>query len=419
MASQKHVGIVGAGVIGLCTAYYALQKGHKVTILERGGPERESCSFGNAGMVVPSHFVPLAAPGMVGMGLRMLPNPESPFAVAPKLDADLIRWGMLFVKAANAAHVRRSAPLLRDLNVASRACYEQLSQDLPGGFGLTQNGLLMLCKTQHALDEEAGMAAQARQLGLAAEVLDREETARKDPDVRMDVAGSVYFPTDCHLTPSVFMEKIAEAVRSAGAEIRWNTDVTGWRSENGRITAAQTPKGYFKADEFVLAGGSWSPETLRNLHVRLPMQAGKGYSMTLTKPRQLPKICSIFTEARVAVTPMGGSLRFGGTMEITGADLSVNRRRVKGIVESIPSYFPEFTPEDFQDQPVWTGLRPCSPDGLPYIGRLARHENLIVAAGHSMMGMSLGPVTGRLVSSLLSDEAPDIDISALSPDRYA
>ena len=181
----------------------------------------------------------------------------------------------------------------------------------------------------------------------------------------------------------------------------------------------KTNLGDFKAEEFVLAGGSWSPSVVKELGLSLPMQAGKGYSMTLQKPRQLPELCSIFTEARVAVTPMGGTLRFGGTMEITGLDESISRRRVDGIIKSVPKYFPEFKSDDFNNEPVWVGLRPCSPDGLPYVGRFAKFVNLSCATGHSMMGLSLGPITGKLMSQILAGESPEIASQALSPNRYA
>ena len=168
----------------------------------------------------------------------------------------------------------------------------------------------------------------------------------------------------------------------------------------------------------MLCGGAWSSEMARRLRLSIPMQAGKGYSLTLAHPRQLPRLCSILTEARVAVTPMGESLRIGGTMELSGIDLRIDPRRVRGIVRSIPAYFPEFHEHDFDGITPWSGLRPCSPDGLPYIGRAKRWQNLIVATGHAMMGLSLGPVTGELVADLIAGRAPSLTIDALSPDRF-
>ncbi|MCW3098644.1 MAG: dadA [Chthonomonadaceae bacterium] len=419
MSKSKSVLIVGGGVIGLCTAYYAMQKGHTITIVERGAAQHDSCSLGNAGMIVPSHFVPLAAPGMVAYGLRVMWNPESPFYVRPRLSLDLMKWGWLFWRAANAAHVARSGPLLRDLNLESRRCYEEFAARSDNAFGLVQKGLLMLCKTEQTLHEEAELVEKAHQLGLKAEVLDARQTAQRDPGVTMNVAGSVYFAQDCHLTPQKFVAELTRALEAGGAQFHWETALTGWRVGSGKIEAVQTTKGELTADEYVLAGGSWSSEVVKGLRLNLPMQAGKGYSVTLPNPRQQPELCSIFTEARVAVTPMGNTLRFGGTMEITGLDETINPARVQGIIKSIPNYFPEFNVEEFRDLPVWRGLRPCSPDGLPYIGRFGRYSNLSAATGHSMMGLSLGPVTGKLMGELLSEEKPSIVLDALSPDRYA
>jgi D-amino-acid dehydrogenase len=416
---EKSIVIIGGGVIGLSTAYYCAQKGHRVTVVDRNPEQRDGCSFGNAGMVVPSHFVPLAAPGMVALGMKWMWNPESPFYVKPRLNWDLLNWAFKFWRASTAEHVRRSAPLIRDLSFASRACFEELAA-LPGNdFGLVKKGLVMLCKTPHSLDHEAAFAQQANELGVPAEVLDAKGLARLDPDVTMDVAGGVYFPKDCHLSPNRFMAGLKQQLDNAGARFSWNTEVTGITRQASRITAVGTTRGEFAAEEIVLAGGSWSPVLARVLGLKLPMQAGKGYSLTLSKPRELPQICSIFTEARVAVTPMGNTLRFGGTMEIAGLNEDINPVRVQGIIKSAPKYYPKFTPEDFDGVQPWRGLRPCSPDGLPYLGRTAKFSNLSIATGHAMMGLSLGPITGKLVSEILSGEKPSIRIEALQPDRYA
>lgn len=415
---MKSVLIVGGGVIGLCSAYYAAKRGWQVTLLERGGPDHDSCSLGNAGMVVPSHFVPLAAPGMVALGLKWMWNPESPFYIQPRLSRDLLGWGFKFWRAANRAHVQRSAPLLRDLSLASRSCFQELAAERNNDFGLVQKGLLMLCKTGHALVEEAGTAAQARELGLPVEVLDAQQAAALDAGVRMDIAGGVYFPKDCHLNPAQFTASLTRELERLGARFEWNATVLGWRCGGAGIAAVRTQRGEFQADQYVLAGGSWSPLVARELGLKLPIQAGKGYSLTLPRPRQLPSICAIFTEARVAVTPMGDALRFGGTMEIAGLNDAINPRRVQGIIKAAPRYYPDFREEDFAGLQPWRGLRPCSPDGLPYLGRPKRHPNLVVATGHAMVGLSLGPITGRLVAELLAGEKPAFDLALLHPERY-
>jgi len=201
----------------------------------------------------------------------------------------------------------------------------------------------------------------------------------------MEVAGAVYFPKDAHFTPDRYLAALQSQCEKLGVHFKWDTEVTGLETERGTITAVETLHGEFLADEVVLCGGSWSPQLVCELGLKIPIQAGKGYSLTLPRPRELPQLCSIFTEARMAVTPMGSSLRFGGTMEIAGLNEDINLVRVRGIIKSVPAYFPKFTPADFAGIQPWRGLRPCSPDGLPYLGRTAKFSNLILATGHAMI----------------------------------
>ena len=416
---SKSILIIGGGVIGLSTAYYCARRGHRVTLIDRNPEQRDGCSFGNAGMVVPSHFVPLAAPGVVKTALKWMWNPESPLYIKPRLNWELMSWGWKFMRAANARHVARSAPLIRDLSFASRDCFEELAALPDNDFGLVKKGLVMLCQTQHGLDDEAKYAGQAKELGVPAQVMDAKQVAQLDPTVTMEVAGGVYFPKDCHLSPNRFMAGLKRQCDKLGVKFIWGTDVNAFTQHASRITEISTATGKFTAEEIILCGGSWSPIIGRELGLKLPMQAGKGYSLTLTKPRELPQLCSIFTEARVAVTPMGDTLRFGGTMEIAGLNEDINPVRVRGIIKAAVKYFPKFTPDDFAGIQPWRGLRPCSPDGLPYLGRTAKFPNLIIATGHAMMGLSLGPITGKLVSEILNGGKPAVDLSLLNPDRYA
>lgn len=413
---STHIVILGGGVIGLSSALACLKRGHRVTVIERD-PQRRGASLGNAGMVVPSHFVPLAAPGMVAMGLKWMLSPESPFYIKPRLDWDLITWGLKFWRASTKAHVERSAPLLRDLSLASRKLYADLAEK--EDFGLVKKGLLMLCKTQHGLDEEAQTAKKARALGIPAEILDARATAELDPAVTMDIAGSVYFPQDCHLQPDRYVNTLLRLIRAAGGEVLDEVEVTGFRKSGKRVVAALTSTGdEIAGDEFVLASGAWSPGLVRDLGLRLSMQAGKGYSLTLPAPVELPQICAIFTEARVAATPMGSSLRIGGTMEIAGMNETVARRRIEGILKAVPQYYPKFHREHFEGVAPWYGFRPCPPDGLPYLGRTQAADNLVIATGHGMMGLSLAPVTGEVVGRLVDREPAGFDgFEMLSPDR--
>lgn len=418
---EKHVVVVGAGAVGLATAYYCARRGWRVTVVDRGSQERDGCSFHNAGMLVTSHFVPLAAPGMVAQGLKWMWNPASPFYVKPRCSTDLLRWGVRFWRAATPERVARAAPVLRDLCVASHGLFEELAA-LPGSdFGLVRKGLLMLCKTQHALDEEARTAEMARGLGIAAEVIDSKAVAALDPGARIDVCGGVYFPRDCHFAPDRFVSRLQDLAAAAGVAFAWHTEVTGWRvAGDRRIHAATTSnRGAIEGDEFVLCGGSWSDLLAGEIGLRMPLQAGKGYSVTLAQPRRLPQICAILTEARVAVTPIGGALRFAGTMEIAGRSEDINPVRVRGIIAAGTRYYPEFQASDFDGVVPWRGLRPCSPDGMPYLGRTALCPNLCVATGHAMLGMTLAPITGKVVAELLAGEMPTIDLALLSPDRYS
>lgn len=417
----REIVILGGGVIGLSAAYYCARRGFQVTLVERGPALRDGCSFGNAGMIVPSHFTPLAAPGAIKLALKWMFNPVSPFYLKPRFDTRLFSWGMQFWRASTAEHVNRAAPLLRDLLLAGRKGFEEFEAEHYVGFGLVKRGLLMLCHEEHTLDEEALVAERARALGVSAEVLDAKQTAALDPGVRMNIVGSVYFPLDCHLTTHRFMSVLQSAVEKSGVVLRWNTEARSAELQsNGRIRALVAAGGEkIPGDEFIMCGGSWTGELALSLGLKIPLQAGKGYSLTLPTPRQVPELCSICTEARVAVTPMDGSLRVGGTMEIAGLEESINPVRVRGIVDSFCRYFPEFQPQDFAGIKPWRGLRPCSPDGLPFIGRTRRYANLTFATGHGMMGLSLAPVTGKMVAGILSGERPEWDISMLSPDRYA
>lgn len=411
---SRQVIILGAGVIGLCAALYCARRGMAVTVIERKARRRDGCSFGNAGMVVPSHFIPLAAPGMVATGLKWMWNPESPFYIKPRLDADLLAWGWHFWKAATQRRVDAAAPVLRDLSLLSRQCFEEIGLD----FGLVKRGLLMLCKEQATLDKEARLAEKGRALGLPAEVLDAKATAALDPAVTMAVCGSVYFPMDCHLPPARFMAALEAELEKRGVTFLWEAEVKDFATEEKTLRAVNTTKGQVEGHEMVLCGGVWSAGTARTLGLRLPMQAGKGYSLTLTNPKQLPGLCSLCAEARLAVTPMDGALRVGGTMEMAGMDESITQRRVRGITRAFAAYFPAFDERDFAGVKPWSGLRPVSPDGMPCLGRTHRWKNLTVAAGHAMMGLSLAPATGKIVAALLEGEASPVALDLMSPDRF-
>jgi D-amino-acid dehydrogenase len=415
---MKHVLICGAGAIGLCSALFLRERGYEVTVLERDAAGGDGCSFGNAGMIVPSHFTPLAAPGAIGLGLRWLLDRASPFYIRPRLDLALAAWVVQFARAANREHADRAGLVLRNLLVASRELYEQLADRCDNGFALMKRGMLVLCRTRAGLEAQTRAARRARDLDLPVEIVSSARAADLDPNIGMEIIGAVFYPLDCHLDPRLLMRKLTELAVAAGVTVRWSTPIDGWRTEGSRVTAAVTSQGDFAADEFVLAAGSWSSEIARTLGCRLLLQAGKGYSFTVPNPPQLPRLPSILSEAHVAVTPMGASLRIGGTLEIAGLDRSISERRTQAITAAAARYFPALRAQDIAQVRPWAGLRPCSPDGLPYLGRFARYSNLCVAAGHAMLGISLAPITGQLVAQILSGEKPRMALEALSPQRY-
>lgn len=411
--------VVGGGIVGLSCAHELLRRGREVAVLERDGPEADGCSLGNAGMIVPSHFVPLAAPGMVALGLRWMLDGESPFWIRPRLDLGLLRWGWGFWRAANQGHVDRCAPVLRDLNLRSREIFLRHRAELGEDFHLEDVGLLALCRTQRTLDHEAAFAAKSNALGVPAEVLSAAEVRRREPGIDLDVAGAVLMARDAHLDPRRLMAALERDVVRRGGRILRGRGVTGWRTEGDRLRAAVTREGEVEGGDFVLAAGSWSPEAAAGLGLRLPMQAGKGYGMRLERPAQRPRHCSLLMDDRVAVTPMGESVYVGGTMEIAGNDLSVNPARVRGIRKAFVRHYTAFREDDFAAAPIWAGLRPCPPDGMPYLGRTAARRNLVVATGHSMMGLSLGPVTGELVAQMTCGEPASVRLAQVDPDRHA
>lgn len=405
--------VIGSGIIGLSVADALLDRGLAVTIVERKTNE-EGCSFGNGGLIVPSHFVPLAAPGMLSMGLKMMADRKSPFGVA-RLDLPTLAWSARFAMAGTKAHVERCAPLLRDLNLASREMFSRLTAEMNVPF--ERNGLLMLSRTQKAQDGEAHLAEDANRLGLKTTILNRDEVAKLDPNITMDVAGAVYFEDDAHLTPPVFMRAFRSRIEARGATFV-QAEVTGFRKEGGRIAAVKTATHEIAADEVVVAAGSWTGELASSIGLRLPLMAGRGYGITAPNPPETPRIPTILTEARIAVTPMADGLRFVGTLELAAPVLQPTSPRVEAMRENVALYYPKLRPEHLSG-PTWCGLRPCSPDGMPYVGRTAKADNLILATGHAMMGLSLGPITGRLVAEIVAGEPASHPLELLSPDRYA
>lgn len=414
---MSHVLIIGAGIVGLSSAYYLQKQGHQVTVLDKG-EVTDSCSFGNAGMIVPSHFVPLASPGMVQQGIRWMFNSKSPFYVRPSADLSLINWGLKFLKSANSGHVARSAVPLRDLSLLSKQLFETLAAERGFEFELKNNGILAFYKTEKVAEEEAHLAGKAKELGLDMGVLNAAECQLLQPELQLDVLGAVHYRCDGHLYPQKLMGALVHYLEHNGVNIVRGSEVSRIEQNGKEITKVFTGERAWKADHYVLASGSWSPAVAKMMDIRVPLMPGKGYSFMESEPEQRMTIPALLCEARVAITPMNGSIRYSGTMELDKINQRVNMQRVKGIVEAVPKYFSNLHPQLPAAEQVWFGFRPSSPDGLPYIGHSAKLKNLVVATGHGMMGLSLGPATGALVSQLISGQQTDIDIKAFSPSRF-
>ncbi|GGI25492.1 NAD(P)/FAD-dependent oxidoreductase [Pedobacter mendelii] len=403
--------IIGGGIVGLSSAYYLHKKGFQVTILDKG-ELIDNCSFGNAGMIVPSHFVPLAAPGMISQGIRWMFNSKSPFYVHPSLNLNLVNWGLKFVKHATKKHVNESAEPLRDLSLLSKKLYEDLAKEPGFNFELTSNGILAFYKTQKAGEEEAHLAERAVELGLEMAVLNAAECKALQPELELDILGAVHYRCDAHLYPGKLMRDLLYYLEQNGIKIQRGKEVDKIESDGNRITKVFTGDDVWEADEYVLATGSWSPAVAKMINLNISLMPGKGYSFMEPEPKNRVTIPALLCEARVAITPMSGSIRYGGTMELDKINTRINMQRVKGIVEAVPKYFPDLKPDMPAENKIWYGFRPSSPDGLPYIGRSTEKKNLIVATGHGMMGLSLGPATGLLVSQIMSEIKTEIGIDS-------
>ena len=409
--------IIGGGIIGLFSAYYLHKSGWEVDVLEQGDLS-DNCSFGNAGMITPSHFIPLASPGMVEQGIRWMFNSKSPFYVKPSLNPDLIRWGLKFIKNATKKHSERSAGALREIALLSKSLYHDFEKVAGFDFGLTDNGILMLFKSTKMEEEELHMVEKATNLGLEAKYLSPEECRKLQPDLGLDILGAVHYRCDAHIYPNKLMKGLTKYLETAGVNIYRHSEVVKISHSAAGINSVGTKEKEFTGDAYLISGGSWSPAIAELAGLKIPLMPGKGYSFMAHNLAQKMTIPAILCEARVAVTPMNGSIRFGGTMEIGKINKQINMNRVKGIVESVPKYLPDFKLPVPNEKDIWFGFRPCSPDGLPYIGMSGKYKNLAVATGHAMIGLALGPATGKLISEAFNGEKASMDTGLFSPGRF-
>lgn len=412
---SKHVVIIGGGIIGLCTAYYLQKEGCQVTIVDQSNLDG-GASYVNAGYLSPSHIIPLSAPGVMKKGLKWMLNKSSPLYIKPRLDLNFLRWTWAFNKSCNQNHVNNAAPLIRDISVLSQELYSEIKAQEKFNFHYEKKGLFMLCQTEKMLEEEVHIANLASKLGLLAREVNLDEIKRLEPNVNINAIGAAYFECDQHTTPHEFMENMKSYLKQVGVMFRANEKVIDLKTSNSSISSIKTIKGELSADEFVLAAGSWSHMLSKKLGIRLLLEAGKGYRINSTQNTGIT-IPAILCEAKVAVTPMNGFTRFAGTMEIAGVNHAINQVRVEAIASATKTYYPDITLTQEEKSSAECGLRPVSPDGLPYIGKSLKCKNLTVAAGHAMMGWSMGTATGKLVSEIISEQRTSLDLTYYHPDR--
>ena len=412
---MKHCIIIGGGIIGLCSAYYLQKEGHQVTIVDQSNMDA-GASYVNAGYISPSHIIPLAAPGVMKQGLKWMFNSSSPLYIKPRLDIDFLQWSWAFNKSCNATHVQKAIPAIKAITLLSQGLYEDIHEIEGFSLHYEKKGLLMLCQTEKMLEHEVGIAHLAKQEGLDVVELNKKELRALEPNVRLNALGAVYFKCDSHSTPNAFMESMKSHLKRAGVAFCLNEAVEDLEFKNAAITAIKTNKQTLQADEFILAAGSWTSLLSKKIGLKLLLQAGKGYRINSSQNTNI-NVPAILTEAKVAITPMHGFTRFAGTMEIAGINHAIKKERVEAIARAVTQYYPDIILTSQEKTQANCGLRPLSPDGLPYIGRSVKCNNLTIATGHAMMGWSMGPATGMLVSEIISNKKPSMTLDVFHPDR--
>ena len=413
---MKNVIIIGGGIVGLSTAYYLNKEGFEVTVIDKGNISA-GASFVNAGYITPSHIIPLASPGMIAKGIKMMFNSASPFYMKPRLDIDFLKWSWYFHKSSTEAKVEKAIGVIKDINLLSRELFTDIknSGDL-GNFQLERKGLLMLYKTEESYLHEKKVAYRVAQEGLEVTDLNKDELRDIEPHVNIDAEGAIHYECDAHTTPNEIMPKLLAYLKLSGVIIKTQEEVVDLKTSDNRIKEIITNKQSYTPDEVVLAAGSWSGDLAKRLHLKLSLQGGKGYSINVARETGI-SVPAILMESKMAVTPMSGFTRFAGTMEFSGNNNIIRKERVAAIVNGASSFYPDLKINEAEIKSVKTGLRPVSPDGLPYIGRSASIKNLTIGTGHAMMGWSLGPATGKLITELLSGNKTSMDISSFDIQR--
>ncbi len=412
------VAIIGGGIIGLCSAFYLRKAGYEVTIIDRSDIT-DGCSFGNMGYVSPSHFIPLASPGIISQGLKWMMSSSSPFYIKPRFNLDLMRWGMTFWRKATAKNVEQSIPHLNNLLQLSRRLMIDFKNGLGDSFDMIEKGIWMLYKSEKTGDHEKHLAEQATQFGLKTVICNPQQVQAYETEVEVNVAGGVLYLDDCHIDSSKFMHLLHHYLEKQGVTFYLNTEVKSFEKNNGRISAVITNKGKISCDELVIANGSWLGSISRLLGIKMLMQPGKGYSVVYNNLEKNLQYPSILVDDRTAITPINKWLRIGGTMELSGHSSTILPKRVMAIYNAFNKYYPKMNLPEPDTSKAWFGYRPVTPDGMPYIGRHNKYSNLTYAGGHAMLGVSAAAGTGQLIKEIIGGEKPVIELTAFNPERFS
>ena len=413
---MKNCLVIGGGIIGLCSAYYLIKEGHQVTIIDKTNMD-SGTSWVNAGYISPGHIIPLSAPGVMKKGIKWMFNEASPLFIKPRFDVEFLRWVWLFNKSCNAKHVSKSIPIIKDIAVFSQDLYKDIKASENFRFHLEKKGLLMLCQSDALIEEEEVTTKLANEAGLEANMLSLAQLKEMEPDVALNVKGGSIYHCDAHCTPMEFMTEMKEYLLQNGVQFLNKNTVKKFKLDQNSIKEVQTDERKINPDEVILTAGAWTAELAKQVGLRIPLQAGKGYSIS-SKREQRIRMPAILAEAKVAITPMNGFTRFAGTMEIAGISETINRKRVEAIASAANRYYPDIELTKAEKDNATSGLRPLSADGLPYIGRSEKCENLTVATGHAMMGWSMATATGKLIAEIISDQKTSLNLEPFSIERF-
>jgi D-amino-acid dehydrogenase len=417
-SSPRHVVIVGAGIVGLSTAWFLLRRGVRVTVLDRESIA-ESASCGNAGLLSIGHY-PLTRPGVSWRGLKWMFDATSPLYIKPRPDWSLLSWLWSFHRHCNQRHLDRCMAVLCDMGFKTLAIYEEMIREESIDCDYARDGWLDVVLRPENMDAAEAEAASLTRYGYAYRRLTGDELRARDPIFRPEVAGAMHYTDSAHAHPADFLVGLARACRTRGAEIRTDALVTGFERTKGggeRIAGVRLADGsVVEGDAVVIAAGVWTDGLARELGVRVPMMGARGYHIQLRNLPMLPTTGMVLHETFVAVTPMRDELRLAGTLEIDRLDQPWRRERLEKLPRGALAYLQGI--DQAKRVTEWAGYRPCTSDGMPVLGFGRRAPNVLLAGGHAMMGMTLGPVTGKAAAELLFGERPCFDVSMLAADRF-